>query len=84
MVHATVEDSSLEGDTEFQCVLSVPGTSYTEERSITYSSGEFSGQDGFVYLDGAGQQCHHVVCESLILLCESDQYSSCSVLRDRE
>ena len=56
MVHATVEDSSLEGDTEFQCVLSVPGTSYTEERSITYSSGEFSGQDVFIYWDGP---CRH-------------------------
>ncbi|XP_043230351.1 uncharacterized protein LOC122385835 isoform X2 [Amphibalanus amphitrite] len=37
--HATIEDSSLEGNTEFECVMSVPDTPYMEKRTITYSYG---------------------------------------------
>ncbi|KAF0312496.1 hypothetical protein FJT64_016772 [Amphibalanus amphitrite] len=31
VAHATIEDSSLEGNTEFECVMSVPDTPYTGE-----------------------------------------------------
>ena len=40
MVHVTIEDASLEGNTEFECVMNVPDTSYTEKRVIMYSYGE--------------------------------------------
>jgi len=37
--HVTVEDSSLEGSTTFQCVLTIPETEYFLDRSLSYASG---------------------------------------------
>ena len=40
MAHVALEEASLGGNTEFECVMSVPDTPYTEKRVITYSYGE--------------------------------------------